>query len=86
MTPTRGCLSIPSGRSLETPSRSAAGPRLPWCSVTPPSRTTLTSRILDTGASPPPLVLALPRMLLSPLTLHLFLQHRARHVPAPLWP
>uniref|UniRef100_A0A2I3HFN5 Inositol oxygenase n=1 Tax=Nomascus leucogenys TaxID=61853 RepID=A0A2I3HFN5_NOMLE len=39
----------PSGQSLETPSPSDAVPRPPWFSVTPPSRTTLTSRILDTA-------------------------------------
>lgn len=46
-------LSVPSGRSLETPSRWAVVPRHRWFSVTPPSRTTLTSRTLDTGATPP---------------------------------
>ncbi|XP_045219272.2 inositol oxygenase isoform X2 [Macaca fascicularis] len=42
------CSGSPSGRSSETPSLSDAVPRLPWFSATPPSRTTLTSRILDT--------------------------------------
>uniref|UniRef100_A0A8I5U1C3 Inositol oxygenase n=1 Tax=Pongo abelii TaxID=9601 RepID=A0A8I5U1C3_PONAB len=43
------CSGSPSGRSLETPSPLDAVPRPPWFSATPPSRTTLTSRILDTA-------------------------------------
>lgn len=84
VTSTHGCLSIPSGQWLETPSQLAAVPRPLWFSVTPLSRTTLTSKILDTGAPPALLVLPLHRVFLSPLTLHFSLQHRARHVPAPL--
>uniref|UniRef100_A0A2K5LA49 Inositol oxygenase n=1 Tax=Cercocebus atys TaxID=9531 RepID=A0A2K5LA49_CERAT len=43
------CSGSPSGRSSETPSLSEKKNRLPWFSATPPSRTTLTSRILDTA-------------------------------------
>lgn len=58
-------LRVRSGRSLETPSQLAAVPRPLWFSVTPPSRTTRTSRILDTGA-PPRLPALLPTSLPRP--------------------
>ncbi|XP_047297399.1 inositol oxygenase isoform X3 [Homo sapiens] len=45
------CSGSPSGLSSATPSPSDAVRRPPWFSATPPSRTTLTSRILDTAQS-----------------------------------
>nr|XP_045219274.1 inositol oxygenase isoform X4 [Macaca fascicularis] len=78
------CSGSPSGRSSETPSLSDAVPRLPWFSATPPSRTTLTSRILDTGASRCPGLGSPPWALLSPPHPGISLQHRTRHVSAPL--